>query len=360
MFFWRYIKVLFLFLVLVLLVAGCRDNGNNVSGNLTPDASSDTIKVALVTDAAGLGDQSFNDSAYQGLLKAENELGVEKQVIESSSMIDYVPNLSSLANLKYNLIFSIGFLTKDSLAEVAELYPETHFGLVDEVLPYENVASCTFKEEEGSFLAGVLAGLMTETDTVGFLGGVEAPLIQKFQAGYEAGVKVANPEVKVIVKYTGDFEDVSKGKDLTNILFNQGADIVYHASGKCGLGAIQAAKNKDGNYYVIGVDSDQDYLGVVKDNEGNVVKTVVLTSMVKYVNVAIFDMCKLEADGEFKSGHYEYGIKEGGVGLSEMKYTKDKIPDDVIAKIEELKQKIIEGEIVVPQTLEEVKHFSVE
>lgn len=362
MYFTRTKIIFFLALVFtVLFIAGCnRDNSGNSSPTPENGTVKKTVKASLVTDSGGLGDQSFNDSAYQGLLKAEKELGIEIQVVESTSMIDYVPNLSSLANLGYDITFSIGFLTKPSLQEVAELYPKSHFGLVDEVLDYPNVISCTFKEEEGSFLAGVLAGLMSRTGTVGFLGGVEAPLIQKFEAGYRAGVKAVKPDVEVISKYTGDFEDVSKGKDLTNILFSQKADIIYHASGKCGLGAIQAAKNEEGEYYIIGVDSDQDYLGVVKDNEGNIIKTVVLTSMVKYVNVAIFDVCKIEAEGKFKGGHYIYGIKEGGVGLSEMKYTRDKIPENVIAKIEEMKQKIISGELVVPTTLEEAEKFSAE
>jgi len=341
-----------LIILFLIISSGCKEEASVIDSSKT--------RVSLVTDAAGLGDQSFNDSAYEGLLRAQKELGVEIQITESSSMTDYVPNLSSLANLEFNLIFSIGFLTKDSLREVAELYPNTHFGLVDEVLDLPNVASCTFKEEEGSFLAGVVAGLMTKTNSVGFLGGVDAPLILKFQAGFAAGVKAVNPEAKVLAKYTGDFEDVSKGKDLTTIMYSQGADIVYHASGKCGLGAIQAAKNQKGDYYVIGVDSDQDSLGVVKDGNGNVVKAVVLTSMIKNVNVAIFDVSKMEAEKKFKSGHYIYGIKEGGVGLSEMKYTKDKIPPEVLAKVEELKKMIIEGKLVVPTTLEEVETFNME
>jgi len=352
---YKFLCFLLLISLSFLLISGCMRNID--PGSDTGDDKS--VSAALVTDSGGLGDQSFNDSAHQGLLKAERELNMEIRVIESASMIDYVPNLSALANLGYDITFSIGFLTRPSLEEVAELYPHSHFGLVDEVLPLPNVASCTFKEEEGSFLAGLLAGLMSKSKKVGFLGGVEAPLIQKFEAGYRAGVKAADPEVQVISKYTGDFEDVSKGKDLTNILFGHGVDIVYHASGKCGLGAIQAAKNAKGECYVIGVDADQDQLGVVKDDQGNIIKTVVLSSMVKYVNVAIFDMCKMEAEGKFKADHYTYGIKEGGVGLSEMKYTKDKIPPDVLAKIEELKQRIIAGEIVVPDTLEKVKDFSV-
>jgi len=338
------------FLIVILLFSGCMEEKNN---------SSKTVKVGLVTDAAGLGDQSFNDSANEGLTRAGKELPVETQVVESGSMTDYGPNLNAFADLGYNLIFSIGFLTKDALTESAELYPGTHFGIIDEVVEKPNVISCTFKEEEGSFLAGLMAGLMTKTGSVGFLGGIDVPLIKKFQTGYEAGVKLANPGVKVIVKYTGDFEDVSKGKDLSSILYSQGVDIIYHASGKCGLGAIEAAKNQKNECYVIGVDGDQDSIGVVKDNEGNIVKTVVLTSMMKHVDVAIFDVSKLEADGEFISGHRVYGLKEGGVSLTEMKYTRNKIPDTVLAKIEEYRQKVINGEIVVPSTPEELKNFEV-
>jgi len=340
----------FFLLIIILLFTGCMEEKNN---------SAKIVKIGLVTDAAGLGDQSFNDSANEGLIRASKELPVETQVVESSSMTDYGPNLNAFADLGYNLIFSIGFLTKDALIESAELYPDTHFGIIDEVVDKPNVISCTFKEEEGSFLAGLMAGLMTKTGTVGFLGGVDMPLIKKFQSGYEAGVKLANPDVKVIVKYTGDFEDVSKGKDLSSILFSQGVDIIYHASGKCGLGAIEAAKNQKGECYVIGVDGDQDSIGVVKDNEGNIVKTVVLTSMMKHVDIAIFDVSKLETGGEFIAGHRVYGLKEGGVGLTEMKFTRNKIPESVLAKIEEFKEKVINGDIVVPTTHEEVKKFEV-
>lgn len=329
------------------------------SCNKEDSSNSSSVRVGLVTDAAGLGDQSFNDSANEGMIRASKELAVETQVVESSSTTDYGSNLNAFADLGYNLIFSIGFLTKDSLSEAAEIHPDTHFAIIDEVVDKPNVASCTFKEEEGSFLAGVVAGLMTKTGTVGFLGGVEVPLIKKFQAGYEAGVKIANPNVKIIAKYTGDFEDVSKGKDISSILYSQGADIIYHASGKCGLGAIESAKNQKKDCFVIGVDGDQDSLGVIKDNEGRIVKTVVLTSMMKHVDVAVFDVCKMEKEGTFKSGHRVYGLKEGGVSLTEMKFTRDKIPESVIAKIEELEQKIIQGDLIVPTTMEECKKFEV-
>ena len=316
-----------------------------------------SIKVGMITDVAGLGDQSFNDSAYQGLKQAEDQLGVGVQVLQSNAMTDYEPNLANLADLGHKIIFSIGFLTTDAVKEVAPLYPDTYFCLVDGIVDAPNVVSCTFKEEEGSFLAGALAGMMTKTNKVGFLGGMNVPLIQKFETGYKAGVASVNPKATVLVKYTGDFEDVSKGKDSASIMFSQGADIIYHASGKCGLGAIQAAKNLPPGNYIIGVDANQDALGVVKDKNGKIIKTVVLTSMVKNVGVAVFDMIKKFKSGEFKVGHYVYGLKEGGVSLTPMEFTRSKVPLEVIKKLDLIRQKIISGEIQVPDSLEKLSSF---
>ncbi|ACL68828.1 BMP family lipoprotein [Halothermothrix orenii] len=304
-------------------------------------AVKDTFKVGMVTDVGGLGDQSFNDAAYRGLKRAEEELGIEIEVVESNAMTDYVPNLSSLAEQDYDMVWAIGFLMMDALNQVAEMYPDTTFGLVDAVVDKPNVASVTFKEEEGSFLVGLIAGKMTETGKVGYVGGMEMPLIQKFQAGYEAGVKAANPDAEIMIGYTGAFDDPAAGKELALTQFGQGADIIYHASGACGIGVIEAAEEK--GLYAIGVDSPQAHLA--PEN--------VLTSMVKRVDVAVYNEVKSLYEGNFEPGHKIYGLAENGVGPSE--HANEMVPEDVMELVEEYKEKIINGEYTVPTKPEDVE-----
>lgn len=292
------------------------------------------FKVGMVTDVGGLGDQSFNDAAYKGLKQAEEELGAKITVVESQTMTDYVPNLSSLAEQGYDMVWAIGFLMADALDEVAEMYPDVTFGLIDSVVDHPNVVSVTFKEEEGSYLVGVIAGLMTKADKVGFIGGMELPLIKKFQAGFETGVKAVNPNTRIFVGYTGAFDDPQTGKELALTQFGQGADIIYHASGACGIGVIKAAEEKD--LYAIGVDSPQ--FGLAPDN--------VLTSMIKRVDVAVFNEVKALNDGNFSPGHRVYGLAEDGVGYSE--HAKVMVPEYVLEIAEKYKNQIIKGHLEVP------------
>lgn len=311
-------------------------------------ASMKKLKVAMVTDVGGLGDQSFNDSAYEGLKQTEKELGAEIKVLESKAMSDYETNLSSLAEIGYDVIFAVGFLMTDSVKKVAPRYPNVKFGLIDgRIEDVSNVTSCIFKEEEGSFLAGALAGLMTKTKKVGFVGGIKGWLIEKFESGYKAGVLSANPKVQVLISYTGRFDDPGKGKETALAQFNQGADIVYHASGSCGIGVIEAAKEKGKGFYAIGVDADQDHLA-----EGRV-----LTSMMKRVDVAVFETVKDVNNGTFKNGIVEFGISQNAVSLSPMRFTKTDIPKSTLAAIEKLQSKIISRELSIPNTLEKLKEF---
>jgi basic membrane protein A len=210
-----------------------------------------------------------------------------------------------------------------------------------------NCVSLKFREQEGSFLVGALAGAMTKTNVLGFVGGMEIPLIKKFEAGYRAGVMTTNPKAKVLVGYTGNWTDSAKGKELALSQFERGADIVYHASGQCGLGVIEAAKARGKGHFAIGVDSDQDYLA----------PGFVLTSMIKSVDNAVFEVCKSVQEGTFQPGTRDLGIKENGVGLSPMQYTKHLVPQQVLDKIETLRQMIAEGKLKVPQSEEELKAF---
>jgi basic membrane protein A len=302
----------------------------------------------MVTDVGGLGDKSFNDSAHQGLVNAQIKLGARVTVLQSRAATDYEPNLATLAQQGNQLIFAVGFLMHDSLNAVAPRFPSTRFAIIDSVVDQPNVTSITFKEEESSFLAGVLAALVSKKGTVAFLGGIDSPLIEKFAAGFQAGVRSASPNVKVLVKYTGSFDDVASGKEYATVLFDQGADVIYTAAGKCGIGAIEEVKTRPAGTYVIGVDSDQDALAPGK----------ILTSALKRVDNAVFAVAQAIAKGKAPSSHVVLGLKEGGVDLTAMKYTKADVPLSALTAIDKYKKMIIAGKLVVPSTPEQLKAFN--
>ena len=309
-------------------------------------ATSGAVRIGMVTDVGGLGDRSFNDSAYAGLVRARDQLHADTTVLQSKSAADYQINLTVLANKEYDEIFAIGFLMAHDVGEVSERYPQRHFSIIDAVVDMPNVTSVTFKEEEGSFLAGALAAMTTKTKTIAFLGGIDIPLLRKFEAGYTAGAHQIDPSVNVAVKYVGSFDDVASGKELAGVQFGEGADIIYVAAGKAGLGAIDQVKNRDGAF-VIGVDSDQDALAPGK----------ILTSMIKRVDVGVFRVCTQAAARKPRPAHLTLGLKEGGVGLTDFKYTRGVVTDQKIAVLNTLRALIVAGTIVVPSTREELASF---
>ncbi len=306
------------------------------------------IRAAMVTDVGGIGDESFNASAWRGLERARDQLGAEVRYLESRTAADYVRNLTALARQGFDVVFAIGFLMEDALAKVAPRFPKVYFGIVDGKAPnLPNCVSLIFNEQEGSYLVGALAGAFTKTNVVGFVGGMNVPLIKKFEYGYRAGVLTTNPKARVLVGYTGNWDDVSKGRELALTQFSQGADIIYHAAGRCGIGVIRAAQQKGKGYYAIGVDSDQDHLA-----PGHV-----LTSMMKRVDNAVFDVCKRVAEGRFKGGTIVYGVKEKGVGLSPMRFTRKLVPNVVLAKVRRLEQLIVQGKVVPPYNEQTFRAF---
>ncbi|HZP80018.1 MAG TPA: BMP family ABC transporter substrate-binding protein [Chthonomonadaceae bacterium] len=306
------------------------------------------IRAALVLDTGGRDDKSFNAAAYEGIERAEKELGVEAHDLESKDASDYQSNLTRFASEGYDVVFAVGFAMEDALKAVAPQFPNVKFAIVDGNAPdAPNCAALQFREEQGSFLVGYLAGAMSKTKTIGFVGGLDIPLIHKFEAGYRAGAKTADPNVKVIAAYTGDWNDVNKGKSQAMQLIGNGADILYQAAGKAGLGAIQAAKEKGPGYYAIGVDRDQD-----DEAPGRV-----LTSMVKRVDNAVYDTIKRVKEGRFQPGVQLYDLKSDGVGLSAMKYTKQEVPAETLARLEKIKKMIADGQIVPPTTVEAVATF---
>ena len=312
---------------------------------LTGTASAAPFRVGLVFDVGGRGDKSFNDSAFRGLEKAKKDLGVEYEYIEPSEAADRENALRQLASGDFGLIIGVGFIVTDDVNRVAKAFPNKHFACIDyavdpgKPMP-PNVVALKFREQEGSFLAGVIAALTSKTHTVGFIGGMDVPLIHKFDAGYNAGVKWADAKAKVLVSYAGvtpeAFKDPAKGKELALSQFGQGADILYHASGSTGLGVFEAAREKHG--LAIGVDSDQQH-----EAPG-----FVLTSMVKNVDQAVFDAIKKAKDGKAPAGVLELGLKEKGVDYVYDDSNKALIPAAARAKAEEARKLIIAGKIKVP------------
>jgi basic membrane protein A len=309
-------------------------------------ASNGGIRVGMVTDIGGLGDRSFNDSAYAGLLRARDVLHADITVLQSRSAADYGVNMTVLANKEYDEIFAIGFLMAKDVAGIAARYAKRHFAIIDAVVDIPNVTSVTFKEEEGSFLAGALAALTSTTKSIAFLGGIDIPLIRKFEAGYAAGARQIDPAVKTLVKYTGSFDDPAAGKELAGVLYDQGADIVYAAAGKAGLGAIDQVKTRN-NCYIIGVDSDQD--GILPGK--------ILTSMIKRVDIGVFRVCQEATSDKARSGTLVLGLAQGGVGLTTFKYTKSVVTPAKIAVLNKLKAAVIAGRIVVPSTREALASY---
>ncbi|SHI95418.1 nucleoside-binding protein [Dethiosulfatibacter aminovorans DSM 17477] len=310
----------------------------------TPEEPAEKFVIGMITDTGGLGDQSFNDSAYEGLLRAEEEFGVEVKILESESEDDYGPNLSAFAEEDLDLIISVGFLMQSATDTAGKQFPDKNFAIIDERVDLPNVAGLTFKEHEGSFLVGVIAGLTTESDVIGFVGGMQFPLIEKFQYGFEAGVKSVNPDAEVLVNYTGSFGDVGLGKEAALAQEQLGADVVYHAAGGCGIGVIQAAGEQ--GFWAIGVDQDQSAL----DPEH------VLCSMIKRVDNATYMASKAIVEGTFDGSDFEFGLAVEGVGYSD---NAGNLSEEIKTTADMYKTAIINGEIMVPYDLETFEAFEV-
>jgi basic membrane protein A len=311
------------------------------------------LDVGIVFDLGGRGDKSFNDGAYIGAQRAVRELGARVRFVEPGEGSDREAGLRLLAAEGMNLVIGVGFIFTDDLTALAAEYPDVAFAGVDfaialdnngqPVAPPKNLAALRFREEQGSFLVGALAALLSkDAKKVGFVGGMDSPLIHKFEAGYRAGVKQVCPDCTVIVQYAGvtpeAFRNPGRGKELALSQYQQGVNIIYHASGSTGLGVFEAARAM--NRFGIGVDADQ-----YDEAPGRV-----LTSMVKRVDNAVFEAIRRVKEKRFAGGIYQFGLAEDGVGYIYDEHNKALIPDDVRAKVEALKADIIAGRIVVPAT----------
>jgi basic membrane protein A len=310
------------------------------------------LQIGVVFDLGGRGDKSFNDGAYAGAMRAEKELGAKVRFIEPGEGSDREAGLRLLAAEGMDLVIGVGFIFTDDLTSLAAEYPNVPFAGVDFAVavgadgkvipPPPNVAALKFREEQGSFLVGAIAALVGNSKKVGFIGGMDTPLIHKFEAGYRAGVKEVCPDCEVLVQYAGvtpdAFRNPGRGKELALSQYQKGVNVIYHASGSTGLGVFEAARTL--NKLAIGVDADQ-----YREAPGHV-----LTSMVKRVDNAVYDAILRVKEHRFKGGIYDFGLAEDGVGYVYDEHNRALIPDDVRARVEALKREIVAGKIAVPSS----------
>ncbi|WP_418281678.1 BMP family lipoprotein [Halorubrum sp. DTA98] len=336
-------------------------NGDESDGGDATD-DGDAFNVGMVYALGGLGDESFNDAAQRGIIEASEEFDLaydESQPADAGEFSQFQRRYAESTDPDYDLVSCIGFAQLDAISEVAPDFPEQNFMLVDDRLDEPNVASYEFKEEEGSFLVGALAGLLSqesfsagdgETDpdeaSVGFVGGVEAPLIQRFEAGYAAGVDYVGGDVDVITSYVGDFADPAGGQEAALSMYESGADVVYHAAGGTGVGVFQAAEEE--GRFAIGVDSDQ---SLTQDDFAD----VIVASMVKRVDSAVYEATENVVNGEFQGGsQVELGLESEGVSCVYGDTIGDDVPDDIRSEVDEIRQGIIDGDIDVPDDPDDV------
>lgn len=338
---------LFLVATLALFAAGCSpEQGTTPSATGEKEQNQRPLVVGIVFDSGGRGDKSFNDSAWAGIQEAQKEIGVEAKPIESKTESDYPSNIELLARQNVDLVIAVGINMRSAMEEVAPRYPEMKFAIIDAPVELPNVRAILFKEEEGSFLAGYAAALASKTGKIGFVGGMELPLIKKFEAGYIAGAKTANPRIEVLpARYVGSWDNVDSAKAAANLLYGQGADVVYHAAGRAGLGVIRAAQERGA--LAIGVDSDQD----------DIAPGAVLTSMLKRVDNGVLSTIRDLHQGKFTPGTVLYTLEDDGVGLTDFRHTRNRIGEENLKKLDAVRRKIIEGEIKVPSTPAELQEY---
>ena len=323
------------------------DPSESSSGSEEPEAPAPDFQVGVAYDVGGRGDQSFNDAAAAGLDQAADELGFGfQEAAAESGEAETIreERLRTLAEVGFNPIIAVGFVYSASVAKVAAEYPDITFAIIDDGVEGPNITNLLFAEEQGSFLVGAAAALKSEAGHIGFIGGVEVPLIQKFQAGYVAGAQAVNPDITIDVTYLtqapdfSGFNDPVKGRTAADGMYQAGADIVYQAAGGSGSGVFEGALAAGG--LAIGVDSDQ--YNIVGDE----LKPVIMTSMLKKVDVAVYDFITQFADGSVEAGPVIFDLEADGVGYS----TSGGQVDDIVDQLEEFKAQIISGEITVPTT----------
>jgi len=348
------------------LFAGC--SSSTKTSDDSSKAATSKAHMGLSTDAGGLNDKSFNQAADLGIKKAQKEFGFTYKAIESKVKEDYEPNLDALVNNGNDIVFGIGFQMETAMEDIAKKYTDKKFAIIDSVAVVDqtaatgvqlpNVESILFKENEGSFLVGVVAGKMTKSHKIGFIGGIDMPLIQKFETGFAAGVKSVDPEAakglidRKTVKYANSFTDTNLGYEAAKALINDGCDIIYHAAGGVGEGMFKAVKEANDNgkkVWAIGVDMDQS-LTVPE------YASVILTSMIKRVDVATYNVSKEVVNNTFQGGKVlNLGLKEDGVGLAAT--SSKNVPADILTLVTKYSDAIKSGKLVVPDKKGEAATF---
>jgi len=319
------------------MITGCSTKSENEGASKTSD-----ISVGIVLGEGSINDQSFNQATWEGLQKAKEDFGIEVKYLESKNEAEYIPNIETLIDEDMDLIIGVGYQLKDSIQSSAENYPERKFAILDET--YENIPAnvipVVFNEQESAYLTGIIAAKMSKTNKVGFIGGLPAPSVVRYQYGYKYGAETTNKDVEVYEQYANTFTDQAKGKAIAKQMHASGVDVIIGAAGDCGTGAIEAAK--ENNKYAIGGDRDQRDLA--PDN--------VIVSALKKLNVASYSLAKMIVEDTFEGGVEKvYGLKEGGVGLPD---DLDRlIPQDVVDYVTEQAKKVVSGEIKVPKNEEE-------
>lgn len=325
------------------MLVGC---GAKSDSNASTDNGDKVFKVGMITDTGGVNDESFNQSTWKGFQDAQEKFGKDKleiKYLESKQDADYVQNIDTFADEGMDLIVGVGFKLQSAITEAAKNYPEQQFALIDAVCEGEqpeNVTSLLFEDNASAYLTGLIAGRMTETNKVGFIGGMESPVISKFDYGFRAGVKAANPDAEVMVQYANSFTDSALGKTIANQMHSKNADIIFTCAGAVGIGAIEAAK--ENGKYAIGVDRDQSDLA--PEN--------VLTSAIKRVDAGVFETVKSYVNGTFEGGTTTtYGLEENAVGVPDT--TKNLVSKEILDLVEETITKLKNKEITVPKNKEE-------
>lgn len=298
------------------------------------------FSVGIVLGEGGANDQSFNQSSIEGLEKAKKELGIQGRFLESNQDADYVPNIEIFIDDEVDLIIGVGYTTASAMLDAAKLYPDRNFVMIDtnyeeegQEIP-DNMLCVTFDEKEAAYLVGLIASKMSETNKVGFIGGMKIPNITRFEEGFAAGVEAGGKGTKLLSQYANNFDDASLGKSIANQMYTNDVDVIFSAAGNVGTGAIEVAKEK--NKYAIGVDMDQNNLA--PDN--------VISSAMKRVDIGVFDIIEKAKKGEFKGGTaMVYGLKEDAVGIAPT--TSKNVPKEILDFVEEQGNKLINGEIKV-------------
>ena len=354
-------------MVFSMVACGGSDNSAETAAPADNSAATETeatadnseIKIGLVTDVGGVNDGSFNQSAWEGLQRAQSDLGIEVNYLESKGDSDYTPNIeqfmdedydliicvgymladfllhSSFMDEEYDLIICVGYQLADALRAAAEANPDQKFAIIDDssCSDLDNVSCLMFKQEQASYLVGYVAGLTTKTNKVGFVLGMENETMNQFGYGYCAGVKDANPDATILQSNANNFADPAIGKSNANTMITNGADVIFHAAGATGLGAIEACK--ENGVYAIGVDSDQ----------SSIAPDTVITSAMKRVDNAVYDAAKAITENSYSAGVVTYDLSMGGVDIAP---TTDLLSDETIAAVNDVKEKILSGEVTVP------------